>query len=217
MARATVNLFLSSLAAALFVGAAAACSTSEPAPRFGEFRQGPGLFAIATLADAIVIGRIASAHRDGLDIRVLQQLHGDAAAGAVIKVENSVFEDTDPRWAPYAAGQTLVLFLKRPEAKRSRWRVLGISGEGELPVDEKFVYLTGHYVEGLTVERYLTMGAKVTSQRIAKADFVDAIEGLFACFRREGEAAPVQVCDNAALSDYAARSPLHRYLASKKK
>ncbi|MEO6064388.1 MAG: hypothetical protein ABIP49_01225 [Lysobacterales bacterium] len=208
-------------AAVLFIGTAA-CSTNGSASGAGsaagseadsgEFRQGPSLFAIAISADAIVIGKIIATQRDGFEIRLLEKVHGDAT-GAVIQVENSAFENTDPRWAPYATGQTLVLFLRRPHTKHARWRVLGMSGEGELPTDAAFTYLTGHFVEGLPVERYRTMGASITSQRIARADLIDAIRGLFECFTAHGKAVPVQVCDRAALSRYAARSPLHAQLA----
>lgn len=214
MTRAAIRHLLFTIGAAvLLVGPAAAGSAREPESRSGEFRQGPGLFAIAAAADAIVIGAITGTHDSGFDIRVERRLRGDVATGAAIKVEKSTFEATDPRWAPYATGQTLVLFLERPKAQRSRWRVLGLSGEGELPSDGKFVYLTGHFVKGLAVERYSTMGGLVASQRIAKADFIDAIDGLFACFRMAGGAAPRPACDRAALAEYAARSPLHGYLA----
>jgi hypothetical protein len=89
-----------------------------------------------------------------------------------------------------------------------------MSGEGELPVDDEFVYLTGQFVDGLRVERYPTLGTHIAAQRIAKADFIDAIQGLFTCFSFAADRRPRTLCDTAALSDYAARSPLHRYLAN---
>ena len=197
-------------AAALVSGAAVACAARAPAEESSAFRQGPGLFAIAAQAEAIVIAEIVRVGADAFDARIVERLHGDAVE-ETISVQKSDFLPTEPRWAPYAAGQRLVLFLSK-SADDGRWRNVGKSGEGELPVDAAYVYLTGHFVEGLSVERFQTIGAEIASQRVTRAEFVDAIEGLDDCFTLDDEP-PTQRCDDETLQAYAARSPLHLYLA----
>lgn len=195
----------------LFWGAAPTCSSGEPTGGFTEFRQGPGLVAIAASADAVVIAEIARVHDGAFVARIIKSLHGDAGSASETTVSFSRFGPTEPRWAPYATGQKLVLFLQQTPG--ASWRIAGMSGEGELPVDEGFLYLTGHFVEGLDLQRYQAMGSEIASQRIALADFEDAITGLFACFSFSDREPPQQLCDDTALSAYSARSPLHRYLA----
>lgn len=199
------------LAAALMIGAAA-CTGGGGDRAAADFRQGAGLFAVAKSAQAAALVEIADAGRgDRYDAAVLEVFAGEVSQNAKLKVRKAERLATDPRHRPHAAGERLVLLLNQEE--RDGWRTAGAYGEGELPADDTYVYLVGHFVEGLDVRRYPLDGAEVAGQRIELDLFRDAIAGAARCFGVAG-GTNAPDCTAGEIAAYRARSPLHEYLAA---
>lgn len=88
-----------------------------------------------------------------------------------------------PRAAPYAQGQVFLLFLRRAsEDQAAPWRILGIGGEGEMPIDDEYVYFHGRFVQSLERRLYVVHGAEREIQRFQTDLFDAAVRGYSRCF-----------------------------------
>lgn len=192
---------------------------------------GPSVRARATMSDfapipldrligtatLIVLGDVAATKKDSFRLRVTETLAGRASPEIEVRPYiPSRFEGT-PRPAPYRQGQSFLLFLVEEESHpQGPWKILGSGGEGEMPVEEGFVYFHGRNVEGLPFGRYRVHEADRNIQRFDARAFVDAVERYRECFEwkpgSSERSRPASRCDQATLDELARTSPIHRHL-----
>lgn len=170
-------------------------------------------------AELAVSGHVAALGEETIHFAVTEVLLGEVAERELEVRQATPWPPGSPRPAPYAVGQSFVLFLVRdPETgSDAPWRILGLEGGGELPIVGDEVFLRGRRVEYREAESHRVHGVDLVSQRFPRLPFLDAVEGYARCFvwRREGNRRwPRQTCDGAALEAYRSRSPLHAYLVS---
>jgi hypothetical protein len=180
----------------------------------------PHLTQMIGISDLVASGRISEVREQSLLVQVDEILAGATTEGALEVAQPKRWPD-EPRWAPYAPGQRVVLFLREalPNAATDdpKWSFEGPSGRGELPIDGKYVYLPERY-EGLgEAESVRVHGAAVEFQKIELAHFISAVSEYSECFTWErgdqGSAPKVkQICDDVILDEYASRSSLHLHL-----
>jgi hypothetical protein len=172
------------------------------------------------MAQLIVVGEVSKVKEGSFTLRPTQTLAGAASAGEieVLQFTPNRFEGA-PRTAPYKTGQTFLLFLIHDEKHPTEgaWRILGIGGEGEMPVEDGFVYFHGRNVEGLPFGSYTVHGAVRKIQRFDAQKFFDAVKGYRLCFAwkpdKENRLEPTRLCDETSLERYASASDIHRHLA----
>lgn len=171
-------------------------------------------------AQLIVLGEVTKVSNHTFSLRVSQQLAGATAANE-IEIRQyipSKFEGS-PRPAPYAIGQSFLLFLTpgKPSPTDSAWTIMGIGGEGEMPIEGDFIYFHGRNVEGLPFESHQVHKAQRSIQRFVSQEFFDAVKKYRFCFEwkpgKEGRPEPAKTCDEAAIAKYAQVSAIHSYLA----
>lgn len=190
-------------------------------PDQASFREPTPLAQLLGTAHLVVIGAVIAATSDSFLLAPEEGLRGSMTADP-LAVATPRRDATEPRWRSLGKGQRLLLFLRRAEVDAGSgapaWHLAGLGGDGELPVDDCHVYLVGHFVEGLDLQRYEVQGATVTAQRVARHTFRAALESYGECFSwseptQEAPAAPRQTCDTQQLTAFEGRSPLHRRLA----
>ena len=123
-----------------------------------------------------------------------------------------------PRPAPYQTGQTFLWFLVKDQKqpRPDQWRIMGAGGEGEMPIQDDFVYFPGRHVEGLATETRRVQGAQRNIQRYDAQEFLEAVKKYRACFTwKSANAArpkPVATCNQAALDQLSRTSTMQKYL-----
>lgn len=149
-------------------------------------------------SDAVVVGRISSVEDRTFRFTVTRDLRGAGAEALVVQR----FQDwiCAVRSKPYAVGQSLLLFLRRPDSPEAGgnepWQILGAGDEGEIFLDDAPLFLAGGYLGNRGEER----------DRVRAEDLLDAILAFDACFDRP----LIQRCDDPAFEAKKHRSSLHR-------
>lgn len=129
-----------------------------------------------------------------------------------------------PREVPYAKGQSFLFFLKQMKAQNTeeqKWRVSGVAGEGELPLQDNSVYFIRYYIEGLDKGDNKVHGMLRRLDRYPLPEFMVAVSEYGKCFTWESVVdadgrrryyARV-VCTTEDLQVYRERSWMANYLA----
>jgi hypothetical protein len=97
------------------------------------------------MADLIVLGDVATIEESTFQFHVNEFLENHHASRS-LKVEKYIPpEFIAPRAQPYATGQCFILFLIKPDPNKTDqpWKILGIAGEGEMPIEDEYVYFNG--------------------------------------------------------------------------
>ncbi len=170
-------------------------------------------------AELIVTGEVLTVKDGTFTARIKNTLVGEASPEAEIQQYiPSPFEGA-PRPSPYQAGQTFLWFLMTDEKnqRQKAWRIMGAGGEGEMPIEDGFVYFPSRHVEGLTSESHRVQGAQRSIQRFDAEAFFDAVKKYRACFKWQPPKAekpkPSKICDQPNLDQFSRRSAIHKYLA----
>ena len=173
-------------------------------------------------ADVVVVGTIEEVDEAGVRVAVEEVLAGELEAEAIL-VERFPAPAESPRWAPYAAGQSVVLFLERRCTRgdrRADWTIMGRIGEGEIPLEGEFAFLHGRYIDlqELPQGYYEFHGQTSYLQRLPREVLLDAVRTYRECWDwgslpAEG-GAPLACCSPEARREFAGRSLLHAFLAS---
>jgi hypothetical protein len=191
---------------------------SPPATRMVDYATIP-LDRLIGTAQLIVAGEVVTVKERTVTLRVANTLAGNAPSSP-IEVNQYIpsrFEGA-PRSAPYRSGQSFLLFLVADTKQGGMaWTILGAGGEGEMPLEDAFVYFHGRTVNGLPFASYRVHGAERKIQRVDAKTFYDAISGYRVCFRwKPGSSErtqPVRRCGQDALDRYTRTSDIHRHLA----
>jgi hypothetical protein len=172
-------------------------------------------------AETLVVGEVASVSDATFRANVKEVVAGDFSSKQleIAQYIPSRFEGK-PRAVSYATGQTFLWFLVKDEKlqRPNVWRIMGAGGEGEMPIDDGFVYFPARHIDGLKAEPYRVHGAERTTERFELPAFIDAVKNYRKCFKWEPAKVerpkPVAVCDQATLDQLAKTSVAHKYLVT---
>jgi len=129
----------------------------------------------------------------------------------------------ESRQNPYAAGQGFILFLKEHNVDEIQYQIIGLGGEGEIPVEDGYVYFPGLLIEGLQGGMYGVHGKQRYLTRFEFKDFTDAVKRYHNCFswslteetrnnKKRMTWNPVKECTDESLQEYQEKSWIHEYL-----
>lgn len=130
-----------------------------------------------------------------------------------------------PRPLPYATKQSFALFLTKPEQDNTPhpWSIIGYTGEGEMPIENGFIYFEGSYLQGLEKKPYEVQGVSRILQRFKLPDFKAAVQNYGECFswelveyiknnKKRERWQPSKKCPDVTVKTYQAKSWIHEYL-----
>lgn len=173
-------------------------------------------------SDIIVLGKIAKVQEHTFFLEDYQIVFGPTRDGP-LEVKRFVDWSGNTRWTDYRSGQMVLLFLiehtDKVNNKSHHWQTRGAGGEGEMPVEQGFVYCHGLFLKGFNQQKFRVQQGTLHGYRFDFGTFLSALEGYKRCFSFEGvhrlEGRPLtmlRVCDDDALETYQRESTLHRYL-----
>lgn len=172
------------------------------------------LWELAAYADVVATGEIVGLDDKTFEFQVGTAILG-AEAGATLRVNR--FEDwtCHGRWAPYAEGQRLMVFLRRGKEDASQLFVMGAGDEGELPfVGGDVVAENSHtfQVRGFEVETHLIAGERMDGTRLPVPELSAAVIGFRDAFRwtPDREVSPRQGLNE--IEAFAATSRIARHM-----
>lgn len=169
-------------------------------------------------ADLLVRGTIMEVREKTFEVEVLKVIRGSARSKR-IEVQRFVDWTGSARWTSYQAGQGVLLFLLKEDGDAGpSWRILGVGGEGEMPIEEGFIYCHGMFIQGFKRQQgFAVQGGTLNGYRFELSTFLSAITEYHRCFRLKGPLLQrprrlIRNCTDEAIKKYRRQSPLHRYL-----
>lgn len=178
----------------------------------------PPLNDVVLASDVIVLGTIVSVRASTFRVRVRRTIAG--TVGSTIEVERFTDWACASRFAPYATGQEVMLFLIERDG---RYVIQSPGGEGEMPVVGGRVYVNSVYdtlaPRGTTSQLYPVYGGQTYAFAVGVDELAAAIEAARACFTFDFTPAPHRSVDNVRTTcdpeaRPSARTPLARALFS---
>lgn len=177
------------------------------------------------MSDIVVIGSVSTIKEDIFKFQITEFLINNNMS-KLIDVEKF---DPSPffvsKLSPYAKDQQFVLFLKKPKQDdiNLSWEIIGLAGEGEMPVEKGFVYFEGSNLEGLKRETYNIQGVSGNVQRFDLTNFKEAVKKYNDCFswnfitriknnKKRGRWTVSKKCSETDINKYQTKSWLHKYL-----
>lgn len=182
------------------------------------FRVPTPLAQLVGSADAIVFGEIATVTSEFIELSATEVILARVDVDRrLLSIERMARAPTDPRWAPYRAGQQVVLFLKRSDDEGNRWSFAGPANDSEWPVDEGKVYLYDRFVEELPLQNFSLDGQEFHAQALSYETVAAALRDYGTVFRWEKSVTddvwrPIRRCGRVLAADFPVRSPLHQLL-----
>jgi hypothetical protein len=177
------------------------------------------------MADVIVIGSVGEVGDSHFTFQVDQVLLNHITSKSLSVTKRIPFGIIPPRVLPYERGQRFALFLVKPKMDDvdQSWKILGIAGEGEMPIEGEYVYFGPYDLKGLEHQPHKVQGITGNYQRFNLNDFKDAVKNYSGCFswelveyiknnKKRTRWIPSKVCDNEVLKNYQRKSWLHDYL-----
>ncbi len=183
-----------------------------------EFRQPPPLARIVGTAEAIVTGTIRSVADRSFRLSPSRVVDSDKLLpGQALTVARERRFRFEPRWAPYEAGQTVLVFLSRDGAEgRPGWHFAARPEDSEWPVAQDTVYFHNRFIEGLPMRKVEIDGHRFPAQALPAEDVLSAFRQYRACYRWTGDSLqtglPERTCPRERVKEFASRTPLHRQL-----
>jgi hypothetical protein len=178
------------LIALAFLAAGAGLAASAPV-RYIRYK----LHELAACADVVVAGEIAALQEETFDLTIEDTLVGGPLQGE-IRVKR--FEDWTcaGRWTPYAKGQRVLLFLRRPTGGDGTYRILGAGGEGEMPLLDQAVLVRGYRVHGYEEAVDPIPGATCSGPLVPLEELAAALTAFRRAFTwGKGDRAPIEWLD----------------------
>ena len=176
-------------------------------------------------SDLIVMGKITEIDASVFTFKV-EELFLNEHASDLIKIRKFIpSEILDGKKAMYGIGQEFILFLSTSEQNSGDqpYSIIGSTGEGEMPIENGFVYLEGSYLQGLERKPYEVQGVVIQVQRFELSNFKDAVQHYTECFswelveyiknNKKRERWKVSVkCQDDFMKKYSDKSWMHEYL-----
>lgn len=176
-------------------------------------------------SDLIVLGVIESVDEINFTLRETEIFTG-SVANAPLVVKKYRDWPGGRRWDTYRAGQTVLLFLRRPAEDENIagefWRIRGVGGEGEMPIEDGAVFAHGVNLEGFQRQKHKVDGSELYSYRFDMSKFTSALKGYLRCYgspqtiTTKDIKEPARQCSESELLSYRITSRLHCYLAKSK-
>ena len=180
------------------------------------------------MADLIAIGEVTEVGDSTFTFNVDEFLFNKYSSSSLIISKFTPSKFYNPRPLAYSAKQRFVLFLSKPQQDNIQfpWSIIGYTGEGEMPIEDGFVYFEGSFIIGLERKQYDIQGVSRILQRFNLDDFEDAVIYYRTCFtwklveyiknkKKRTRWIPSTKCSNALIKNYQEKSWLHEYLAKK--
>ncbi len=120
-----------------------------------------------------------------------------------------------PREVPYKKGQSFMLFISKEDGSDKHWRIRGIAGEGEVPLEHGYAYFKAWNIEESAYDHYKVHGKERWIQRYSETVFKNAVGDYSDCFTWEPvekEWIPEQTCTESVVNKYRSESVIHSYL-----
>jgi hypothetical protein len=172
-------------------------------------------------SELIVLGTIESVGDDSFTLRETE-VYAGSIGDAPLQVKKYADWTGGRRWSAYRAGQTVLLFLTKTAAEEKvageHWRIRGLGGEGEMPIEGGAIFPHGLNLGGFQRQTFDVDGGELYGYRFDLDTFTSALTGYLHCFGSEAAAEsieePAGECTDRELATYRATSALHRYLVS---
>lgn len=182
----------------------------------------PHLWELIGESEFIVLGTISEVREETVVLEDYDVIFGPRSEGP-LEVKRLVDWSGASRWTAYRAGQILLLLLSTPapageEDEPQIWQIRSIGGEGEMPVENGFVYTRGPVIGRSGIQKYTVYQGTLYGHRFDVETFVSAVVGFKRCFRifradvETDSRTVLQLCDDETLDAYRRESELHRYL-----
>lgn len=173
------------------------------------------------IADYILLGSVQSVEKETFSFKTEETLAGNAAENVLTVAQFIPNKFDGPRDVPYEKGQRFLLFLKM-DSTQNLLRVIGAGGEGEMPVEEGFVYFYGRYVEGLERKNYTVHSKERSIQRFDYKIFGDAVKDFRRCYSCKFDPAEERykfqkICGTDEIQRIGDKSFIHRYITDRAK
>ncbi len=176
------------------------------------------------ISDLIAQGTITDINDSTFSFRITKPVKG---ADSLQQIEVKQFHpgkfEGRSRLIPYKIDQSYILFLRNyiyPIKTNKQWQILGIGGEGEMPVFDNYVYFPNRNVEILSYGDHKIYDVNTKIQRLTLKLFIDAVREYPKCFiwrsveKNKNEiATPFLICEKPMLDNYVKSSAFHKYLA----
>ena len=178
------------------------------------------------MADLIVVGDVETIEESTFQFHVDEFLVNHHASRSLNVEKYIPPEFIAPRALTYATGQRFILFLIKPDQNKTvqSWKILGIAGEGEMPIEDEYVYFNVYDLEGLEHTSHEVHGVTRNLQRYNLEIYKDAVKNYTTCFswklvkfiknkKERSRWVPSKICPNESVLNYQAKSWVHEYLA----
>jgi hypothetical protein len=160
------------------------------APRAAADYSPPPLNDLVLGSEAIVTGRIDALAAQTFTLRVQDLVDGPITTPTI---EVRRFEDWTcaSRWAPYAVGQQVLLFL-REDPQGGPWQIRSAGGEGEMPISRGVAYVHSYYMQmapaGTSPRAYgphTVHGGRYGGFAVGVGELLDALRQARSCFQAQ--------------------------------
>ena len=180
-------------------------------PAMGDYSP-PAFYDLVGASDVIAYGEITAVQERTFDLRVERWIAGAPKGATSLRIKRFDNWTCSFRWAPYAQGQRVLVFLRRDAASGAKlgtpWVLRSAGGEGEMPLLPKGqVALRGVPVPGMKWGPIPVAGSAVHGAQVPLSTFVTVIERFRRCFALKLERNPWirvtrvrTVCDPGVLS-----------------
>ncbi len=171
------------------------------------------------MADHILAGTVQSVEKETFFFKVEDVLGGETTKELISVAQFIPNQFDGPRETPYQAGQHFLIFLKMDTAQNVL-RILGAGGEGEMPVEDGFVYFPGRHVDGLEMKNYRVQQTARAIQRYEHKTFSDAVKDFRKCYHCQFDVAEERYkchksCEPTEFQRLAGKSFIHKYLVER--
>jgi len=163
-------------------------------------------------SDHISIGTIETVNDATFEFRSSKVFKGTPALTVITVKRYSDWPD-GRRWADYATGQNVFLFLETSaDTPEDVWKIRGLGGEGEMPVFDGKVYPHGVNLKGFERQVHKIGGGRINGYRFDIDTFEVAMTGYLRCFGSEQDQS--SACTKEELALYCEGSTLNEFLAN---
>lgn len=177
------------------------------------------------MSDLIVIGAVKDIGDSTFNFHLDEFLLNSYSSDSLIVRKFIPSKFDEPRVLPYFTMQRFVLFLTKPlhENAQFSWNIIGHAGEGEMPIDDDFIYFEGYDLKGLEHKSREVHGVTRKIRRFNLDDFKDAVKKYNECFswklveymknkKKRYRWVPSKTCLDVTVKNYQTKSWLHNYL-----
>jgi len=176
-------------------------------------------------SDLIVLGVIESFDDNNFTLRQTEVYFGNVGS-TPIRVKKYMDWPGGLRWSSYRTGQSVLLFLSRPTTDDGiagePWRIRGLGGEGEMPIDDRAIFVHGVNLKDFKRQRHQIENSTLYSYRFETRIFTSALKGYLRCYvgattgKSDESGGTVSRCSDQERLIYRESSRLHWFLAKSK-